>query len=37
VARSIIESHDGRIYARRRDPVGSIVAFELPAAGGRAV
>ena len=37
VARSIIEAHHGRIYARRSDPVGSIVAFELPAAGGRAV
>ena len=37
VARSIIEAHHGRIYARRRDPIGSIVAFELPAAGGRAV
>jgi signal transduction histidine kinase len=37
VARSIIDAHDGRIYAKRRDPVGTIVAFELPAAGGRAV
>ncbi len=37
VARSIIEAHHGRIYARRRDPIGSTVAFELPAAGGRAV
>jgi two-component system, LuxR family, sensor kinase FixL len=37
VARSIIEAHDGRIYAHRREPVGTIVAFELPSAGGRAV
>jgi len=37
VARSIIEAHHGRIYARRSEPVGSVVAFELPAAGGRAV
>jgi signal transduction histidine kinase len=37
VARSIVDAHGGRIYAKRRDPLGSIVAFELPAAGGRAV
>jgi signal transduction histidine kinase len=37
VARSIIEAHEGRIYAHRREPVGTIVSFELPAAGGRAV
>jgi len=36
ISRSIVESHGGRMHARRDDPHGSIFEFSLPLGGGAA-
>jgi signal transduction histidine kinase len=34
IARTIAETHGGRLYARNLSPRGAVVAFELPIAEG---